>query len=196
MGALNRIPVWGYAIAAAVLVAVQVLVLHLMGQPFLAASGKILFWVGHPYSPDTSQQLSDWYTFSHIIHGFLFYGLTKLAAPRLPWQARLLIAMGIEIGWEIAENTPAVIHHYRKQALAVGYVGDSILNSVMDTVTMSCGFLFAWRVKTPYVVALAIAMELFTASQIRDGLALNILGFAGTPKAIHDWQAGYAPKAP
>ena len=196
MGALNRIPVWGYAIAAAVLVAVQVLVLHLMGQPFLAASGKILFWVGNPYSPDTSQQLSDWYTFSHIIHGFLFYGLTKLAAPRLPWQARLLIAMGIEIGWEIAENTPAVIHHYRKQALAVGYVGDSILNSVMDTVTMSCGFLFAWRVKTPYVVALAIAMELFTASQIRDGLALNILGFAGKPKAIHDWQAGYAPKAP
>lgn len=190
MGALNRIPVWGYAIAAAALVAVQVAVLHALGQPFLAASGKILLWVGNPFSPDTSQQLSDWYTFSHIIHGFLFYGLTKLIAPRLPWQARLLIAMGIEIGWEIAENTPAVIHHYRKQALAVGYVGDSILNSVMDTVTMACGFLFAWRVKTPYVVALAIALELFTASQIRDGLALNILGFVGTPKVINDWQMG------
>jgi hypothetical protein len=190
MGALNRIPVWGYAIAAAALVAVQVAVLHALGQPFLAASGKILLWVGNPFSPDTSQQLSDWYTFSHIIHGFLFYGLTKLVAPRLPWQARLLIAMGIEIGWEIAENTPAVIHHYRKQALAVGYVGDSILNSVMDTVTMACGFLFAWRVKTPYVVALAIALELFTAAQIRDGLALNILGFVGTPKVINDWQMG------
>lgn len=196
MGTLNRIPVWGYAVAAAALVAVQIAVLHAMGQPFLAASGKILLWVGNPFSPDNSQQLSDWYTFSHIIHGFLFYWLTKLVAPGLPLAARLLIAMGLEIGWEIAENTPAVIHHYRKQALAVGYAGDSILNSLMDTAMMSSGFFFASRVKARYVAMLAIAMELFTASQIRDGLALNILGFAGTPKVIQDWQAGYAPKIP
>lgn len=196
MGAPTRIPVWGYAIAAAVLVGLQIAVLHAMGQPFLAASGKILPWVGNPFSPDNSQQLSDWYTFSHIIHGFLFYWLTKLVAPRLPLGARLLIAVGIEISWEIAENTPMVIEAYRKQALAVGYAGDSILNSVLDTAMMMLGFFFAWRVKARYVAALAIAMELLTASQIRDGLALNILGFAGTPKVIADWQAGYAPKIP
>lgn len=196
MGALTRIPVWGYGIAAAVLVAVQVAVLHTMGQPFLAASGKILLWVGNPFSPDNSQQLSDWYTFSHIIHGFIFYWATRLLFPRLPLAARLLIAMGIEISWEIAENTPMVINAYRKQALAVGYAGDSILNSMMDTLMMSLGFFFARRVKARYVAMLAIAMELLTASQIRDGLALNILGFAGTPKVIADWQAGYAPKLP
>jgi hypothetical protein len=196
MGGLNRIPVWGYVVAAAILVVVQVAVLRWFGQPFLGASGKILFWVGNPFSPDNSQQLSDWYTFSHIIHGFLFYWLTKLCAPRLPLAARLLIAMGIEIGWEIAENTPMVINAYRKQALAVGYAGDSILNSVLDTAMMSLGFFFASRVKARYVAALAIAMELLTASQIRDGLALNILGFAGAPKVVSDWQAGYAPKVP
>lgn len=196
MGALNRIPVWGYAIAAAVLVAAQIAVLSLFGQPFLAASGKILPWVGNPFSPDNSQQLSDWYTFSHIIHGFIFYWLTKWCAPSLPLAARLLIAMGLEIGWEIVENTPMVIEVYRKQALAVGYAGDSILNSVLDTAMMSLGFFFAWRVKARYVAALAIAMELLVASQIRDGLVLNILGFAGAPKVIQDWQAGYAPKIP
>lgn len=196
MGTLNRIPVLGYAIAAAALVAAQIAVLSLFGQPFLPASGRVLLWVGNPFSPDNSQQLSDWYTFSHIIHGFLFYWLTKLVAPRLPLAARLLIAMGLEIGWEIAENTPMVIEAYRKQALAIGYAGDSILNSLMDTLMMTLGFFFTWKVKARYVAALAIAMELLTASQIRDGLALNILGFAGAPKMIQDWQAGYAPKVP
>lgn len=196
MGTLNRIPVLGYAIAAAALVAAQIAVLSLFGQPFLPASGRVLLWVGNPFSPDNSQQLSDWYTFSHIIHGFLFYWLTKLVAPRLPLAARLLIAMGLEIGWEILENTPMVIQAYRHQALAVGYAGDSILNSLMDTLMMTLGFFFTWKVKARYVAALAIAMELLTASQIRDGLALNILGFAGAPKMIQDWQAGYAPKIP
>ncbi|HEU0094961.1 MAG TPA: DUF2585 family protein, partial [Rhizomicrobium sp.] len=90
----------------------------------------------------------------------------------------------------IAENSPFVIDAYRKQALAAGYAGDSILNSVSDTVMMSCGFLIASRLRTAYVVALAVAFELFTAVMIRDGLALNILNFAAPIQAVHDWQAG------
>src|SRR5205814_6233070 len=136
-------PGWGYAAVAAALVGLQVAILHGFGQPLIAASGKILLWAGDPRSPDTSQQLTDWYSFSHIIHGFIFFGLLRLFAPRLPFAVRLLIAMGIEIGWEITENTPAIIQHYRKQALAVGYVGDSILNSVSDTAMMASGFFFA-----------------------------------------------------
>lgn len=190
MGALTRIPVWGYAIAAAVLVAMQIAVLHGMGQPWIAASGKILLWAGDPLSPDTSQQLNDWYTFSHIIHGFAFFWLTKLCAPRLPLAARLLIAMGLEIGWEILENTSMAIQHYRKQALAVGYAGDSILNSVLDTAMMALGFFFASRVRARTVVVLAIAMELFVIWNIRDGLALNILGFVAPSQVINDWQMG------
>lgn len=196
MDALNRIPVWGYAIAAAILVGGQIAVLHAVGQPFLAESGKILLWVGNPFSPDNSQQLSDWYTFSHIIHGFLFYWLTRLGTPRLPLAARLLIAMGLEIGWEILENTPVVIEAYRRQALAVGYAGDSILNSVLDTVMMSLGFFFAWKVKARTVGALAIAMELLCAWQIRDNLTLNVLSFIAPSKALYDWQAQGAPTRP
>jgi hypothetical protein len=83
---------------AAALVGIQIAVLHAFGQPFIAASGRILFWVSDPFSPDMSQQLADWYSFSHIIHGFIFFGLFQLAAPRLPLGTRFLIAMSIEIG--------------------------------------------------------------------------------------------------
>lgn len=184
-------PVWPYALGAAALVAVQVAVLHHLGQPFIAASGRILLWVNDPFSPETSQQLADWYSFSHIIHGFIFFWLLKLAAPRLPLPARLLIAMGIEIAWEFTENSPAVIQHYRQQAIAAGYVGDSILNSVSDTVMMSSGFVFASRVRASVVIVLALVLEIFTASMIRDNLTLNVIGLLAPPiPAIHDWQAG------
>lgn len=183
-----------WAVAAALL-GLQIAVLHAYGQPFLAASGRILLWVNDPLSPDTSQQLADWYSFSHIIHGFIFFGLLKLAAPRLSLGTRILIAMSVEVGWELAENSPAVIRHYREQALAAGYVGDSILNSLSDTLMMCTGFFIASRLRARYVVALAIAFEIFTACMIRDNLTLNVINLTmpadwGFIRAIHDWQAG------
>lgn len=178
------------AFAAALLLAVQIAVLWGLGQPLIAASGHILLWAGNPLNPNTSQQLSDWYSFSHIIHGFLFYALLHYLKPRLPLATRLLISIGIEIGWEIAENTPMAIEHYRRQALAVGYAGDSILNSVMDTGMMVAGFFLAARMPVWVVVALGIGFELFTGYMIRDGLALNILGFVWTPDFIAQWQTG------
>jgi len=191
----GRLPVWVFAAGAALLVLLQVAVLHGLGQPLIAASGDILLWVGSPLSPDTSQQLSDWYSFSHFIHGFIFFGLLNWLAPRLPLGARLLLAMGIEIAWEFAENSPAVIQHYRKQALAAGYAGDSVLNSVCDTFTMSAGFFFASMVRARYVIALALGLEIFTAYAIRDNLTLNVFNLIAPPnwapvRAIHDWQAG------
>lgn len=193
---VTRTPAFCWTIALA-LVGVQIGGLHTLGQPFLAASGRILLWVNDPFSPEMSQQLADWYSFSHIIHGFVFFGILRLVAPRLPLGVRLLLAMGVEIGWEIAENSPAVIRHYRQQALAAGYVGDSILNSVSDTAMMSAGFLFASRVPGRYVVALALCFELFTAVMIRDNLTLNVINLIAPSRwapivAIHDWQAGAA----
>jgi hypothetical protein len=183
--------------AAIALIGIHVAVLHMLGQPFFAASGRILLWVNDPWSPEMSQQLADWYSFSHIIHGFVFFAILRLIAPRLPLGVRLLLAMGVEIGWEITENSPAVIRHYRQQALAAGYVGDSILNSVSDVVMMSVGFLFASRVSGRYVIAIAVAFEIFTAVMIRDNLTLNVINLvapSGWPPiaAIHDWQAGAA----
>ena len=142
-----------------------------------------------------SQQLTDWYSFSHIIHGFIFFGLLQLVLPRVPVGVRFLIAMGVEVTWEITENSPAVIRHYREQALAAGYVGDSIVNSLSDTLMMSIGFFFASRVRARYVVALALAFELFTATMIRDNLTLNVINLVAPNQwapitAIHRWQAG------
>ena len=186
-----------FAAAAIALIGVHIAILHTLGQPFLAASGRILLWVNDPWSPDMSQQLADWYSFSHVIHGFVFFGVLRLIAPGLPLGARLLLAMGVEIGWEIAENSPAVVQHYRQQALAAGYVGDSILNSVSDVVMMSAGFLFASRVRGPTVIAIAVAFELFTAVMIRDNLTLNVINLIAPSGwapiiAIHKWQAGAA----
>ena len=180
---------WRFAAAAAALVGVQVAMLFWLGQPWIAESGRILLWAGDPLGPDTSQQISDWYSPSHVIHGFLFYALLHVLTPRLPLTTRLLIAIGLEVAWEIAENLPVVIQHYRKQALAVGYVGDSILNSVLDTVMMGIGFVMAWRMPVWAVVALGIAFESFTGFMVRDGLLLNIIGFAWTPDFIAQWQS-------
>lgn len=184
--------------AAFLLLAIQIAVLHAFGQPWTGASGRILFWVGDPLSPDTSQQLSDWYSFSHLIHGVIFFWLLRWLAPGWPPALRLLAAMGIEIAWEIAENTPAVIQHYRQQALAVGYSGDSILNSLCDTAMMSGGFWLASRVRWPWVAGLAVALELFTAMMIRDNLSLNVIGLVAPSgwapvRAIHAWQAAAHP---
>ena len=183
----------------AILIAIQIAVLHHLGQPFIAASGHVRLWANDPLSPDMSQQLADWYSFSHIIHGFIFFGLLRLIAPRLPVPMRLLIAMGIEIAWEITENSPAVIQHYRQQALAAGYVGDSILNSVSDTVMMCTGFLLASRLRARIVIALALGFEIFTAVMIRDNLTLNVIGLVvpsgwAPMQAIHRWQSGGRPE--
>jgi hypothetical protein len=177
------------------ILAIQIATLHHFGQPFFAASGHVLLWANDPFSPDMSQQLTDWYSFSHLIHGFIFFGVLRLVAPRLPVGWRFLIAMGVEVAWEIAENSPAVIRHYREQALAAGYVGDSIMNSLSDTLMMSLGFFFASRVRARYVVALAVTFELFTAATIRDNLTLNVINLIapnrwGAIQAIHRWQAG------
>jgi hypothetical protein len=191
---LPALPVQVYVAIATGLLAVQVAVLHAFGQPFIAASGHILLWANDPLSPDASQQLADWYSFSHVIHGFIFFGVLKLVAPRLPLAARLVIAMGVEIAWEITENLPAVIEHYRQQALAAGYRGDSILNSLSDTAMMSAGFFAASRVKARYIVAVALFLEVFTALLIRDNLTLNVINLIAPSgwspiKAIHAWQA-------
>lgn len=185
-----------YFAGALALLAVQGCVLRWFGQPLIAASGHILLWVGNPLSPDTSQQLTDWYSFSHIIHGILFFWLLRWLAPRLPVRLRFLLAMGVEIGWEIVENSPAVIRHYRQQALAVGYAGDSVLNSLSDTLMMSAGFWLALRIPGRWALGVTLAFELFTAVMIRDNLTLNVINLiapAGWPpiRAIHDWQAGY-----
>jgi hypothetical protein len=172
-----------------VLMVVQALVLHLMGRVWICSCGTIRLWVGDIWSSELSQQIFDWYTASHIVHGILFYGVLRLVLPRAPVLVRLAIAVGIEASWEIAENSPWVIEAYRKQALAAGYTGDSILNSLMDNVSMMTGFALARLLPWKATVALLLALEIAAAALVHDNLTLNILNFIHRFPAIEAWQS-------
>ena len=182
----------GSRIAGVVILAllvVQVLAEHFMGRVWICSCGTIRLWVGDIWSPELSQQLFDWYTASHIVHGILFYGLLRLVLPRAPVLVRLAIAVGIEASWEIAENSPWVIEAYRKQALAAGYTGDSILNSFMDNMSMMTGFALARLLPWKATVALVLALEIGAAALVHDNLTLNILNFIHRFPAIEAWQS-------
>src|SRR3990167_3213640 len=175
---------------ALALVVLQVFVLYILGQPWICECGYLKVWEGVVDSIGNSQHLTDWYTFSHIIHGFLFYLGLWYFFPRMPIWRRLLLAMGIEIAWEIAENTPMVIQHYREQALAQGYMGDSIINSVSDTFAMIFGFILARHLPLWSIITIALGLELFVVYMIRDNLVLNILNLIYQFPPIAVWQAG------
>lgn len=180
---------WPFALIAGALLATAA-ILHAMGRVFFCTCGQVRLWAGGVHTPDNSQQLSDWYSFSHIIHGMIFFGLLWLAARRLPLLWRLTVAILIECGWEILENSPLIIERYRQATIAVGYTGDSILNSLSDVAMMALGFFIAARLPWRWTVALALAMELITLIVIRDNLALNIVMLAWPVEAIRQWQAG------
>ncbi|HMT45299.1 MAG TPA: DUF2585 domain-containing protein [Chakrabartia sp.] len=165
------------------------LILTAMGRPPICTCGTVKLWEGEVFGPGNSQHLSDWYSFSHAIHGFLFYALGWWLYPRLEMGWRLVIAAGLEMTWEILENSPMMIERYRSATAAFGYSGDSMLNSMADGVTMTAGFLLALRLPWKVSVALCIAAELFTAYMVRDNLTLNVLMLAWPVDAIKAWQA-------
>lgn len=175
---------------AAGFVGLQIAALMAMGLPAICTCGTIELWHGNPSGPETSQHLTDWYSYTHVIHGFAFYLLLWLIAPRLPVLMRLSIAIGIEAAWEILENTPVIVERYRQTALARGYSGDSIVNSLSDTAAATLGFVLARLLPVWPIIALTVAMEAFAAFAIRDNLALNIVQLVYPSEAISTWQAG------
>jgi hypothetical protein len=179
----------GWLVAAA-LVALLAAILIFMGRPPICPCGTVSLWHGTVQSNQNSQQISDWYSFSHIIHGFIFYGVLRWIMPERALWVPLAIAIGTEGAWEILENSPLIIDRYREVTMAFGYSGDSVLNSVSDTLFMVAGFLAAGRMRWWVTAALAIAFELFTLWTIRDNLTLNVLMLVSPVEAIKDWQAG------
>lgn len=178
-------------VAVAVILGLMILqasVERAMGRLWICSCGTIKLWVGDIWSSELSQQMFDWYTASHIVHGILFYGLLRLALPRAPVAVRLAVAVGLEAGWEMAENSSWVIEVYRKQALAAGYTGDSILNSLLDTVSMMTGFAIARLLPWKATVALVLALEIGVGALVHDNLTLNILNFIHRFPAIEAWQ--------
>jgi len=179
-------------LATLALFIVATAILFAMDRPPICTCGYVKLWEGTVNGPGNSQHIADWYTFSHITHGFIFYAIARLLLPGRPVGVWLIAATTAEMSWEILENSPFIIDRYRQATMAVGYSGDSILNSVADGGWMILGFIFAARMPWKATLALALFFEAFTLWKIRDNLTLNIVMLVAPIDAVRDWQAGYS----
>lgn len=176
------------------LIAIAAALLLAMGREPICKCDRIKLWHGIVFSSENSQHLTDWYTFSHIVHGFLFYFagwcLVRIFGLRLHFCTALLAAVCVEAAWEIFENTDYIINRYREATIALDYFGDSVVNSVMDILAMIAGFIAARLLPVWLSVAVAVGLEVFAAVMIRDGLILNIIMLVYPLDAIKAWQQG------
>jgi hypothetical protein len=176
-------------LAAVALVAAAAAIELTMGRVMTCQCGYVKLWHGVVTSAENSQHVTDWYTFSHVIHGIGFYALLWLVARRTTVSTRFLAAVFLEGAWEVLENTPVVIDRYRTATIALDYYGDSLVNSVSDIVAMMCGFWIARRLPTWASVVLVVTLEVFVVLMIRDNLTLNIVMLLYPLDVIRQWQA-------
>jgi hypothetical protein len=171
------------------IVLVAALVLYAMGRtPVCPCPFKL--WVGRG-QPEQSQHFLDWYSYTHVLHGVVFYFLlTVILRGRLSVAARLVIATLIEGGWEIFENTPFIINRYRTTTISHDYYGDTIVNSVGDILSMIVGFLIAARLPVWVTIFLFIASEVLLFLLLRDNLLLNVIMLIYPMEWIRQLQTG------
>ncbi|MHA1528469.1 MAG: DUF2585 family protein [Alphaproteobacteria bacterium] len=190
MAATRTLPGWRHWALALLIAAAGAMALYAMGRLPICACGTVKLWHGVVYSSENSQHLTDWYSPTHVLHGLLFYMALHWLAPRWSLGPRLVAATLLETGWEIAENTDAMIERYREATVALDYFGDSIVNSTADITMMWLGFLIASRAPVLVSVALFVITEVLLGLAIRDGLTLNIVMLIWPLDAILAWQQG------
>lgn len=185
----DRRNLWPWLAIAITLVAVA-FQLHYLGRLWQCSCGRFLLWVGDAWSSDTSQHLLDPYSFTHVLHGFVFYWLMLWFAPRLSWSWQLWLAVAAEAVWEVVENSEFVIQRYR-EAGALGYSGDTVVNSLGDIAMCGFGFMLARYLGFIRSLVLFIAVEVVLLFWIRDSLLLNVVMLIYPVEWIQQWQAGY-----
>jgi hypothetical protein len=173
------------------LMAATIFELHRQGRYWICTCGRVRLWNGDVWSAENSQQLLDPFSFTHVLHGMIFYALFSWLMPRVAFVWRLCFAVAFEALWEIVENTDAVINRYRGVTAAIGYHGDTILNSFGDIVCFAIGFAAARR------LGLGIGLLVFTATEvllliwIKDSLLLNVIMLVSPSEAIRSWQMAH-----
>jgi Protein of unknown function (DUF2585) len=180
-------------VACLAVLALTATIEHRLGRSLLGPDHRFGWWDGNIWSSENSQRVADAYSFSHIVHGILFFALLWWVARRWSLSRRFLIALLLEAGWEILENSPLIIDRYREATIALGYVGDSVLNSCSDIIMMALGFLFAWRMRIWVSVAAVLAMEILCLLWVRDNLTLNVIMLIHPIEAIKAWQSAGQP---
>lgn len=188
--AAPRLPGWRHWAWSLLITAALAAGLYAMGRTPVCTCGTVALWHGDPMSAENSQHLTDWYSPSHILHGLMFYLALHWLMPRRGLGPRLVWATLVEAGWELVENTDAMIDRYREVTISLGYYGDSIINSTMDVAMMWVGFLIAARAPVWLSVLLFVAAEVIVGLAIRDGLTLNVLMLLWPLESVKAWQAG------
>jgi hypothetical protein len=175
----------GFILILAIVAAIELYT----GRSVFGPDGKFGWWDGDVWSSENSQRVADAYTFSHIIHGMVFYAFLWLVARKLPVRYRFLIALLMEAGWELLENSPIIINRYRAVTISLGYVGDSVLNSVSDVVFAGLGFIMAWCSRVWVTILIIIIFEVGCLFWVRDNLTLNVIMLLTPSETIKDWQS-------
>jgi hypothetical protein len=182
---------WWPWLAAAVLPAAAAVQLRGQGRAWVCACGRVLVWTGEAWSANTSQHLFDPYSLTHVLHGLFYCGLLAWCAPRLAASWRFVLAVAAEALWEVIENSETVINRYRETTAALGYHGDTIINSLGDITACAVGFWLAVRLGWRWSLVLFASVELVLLLWIRDSLLLEVLMLVYPVEAIKAWQVGH-----
>lgn len=190
MNFLAKVSARQWVAASAATLALVALAQYSMGRELICKCGVIRLWVGQSIGPENSQQIFDWYSFSHVIHGIFLYAFTYWIGKKRGWSVwqMLFFAVLLEGAWEVIENSSFIIERYRTATLSLDYYGDSILNSFFDSVSMIVGFFLARKLPIPLTVALVLALEFWVGYWIHDNLTLNVIMLVHPVDAIRMWQ--------